>query len=113
LIWSQERFGERAAERYRNLLKQAIRDIATDPARPGSQNRSNLARGVRTYHLFFSRDRARSDLGVVGKPRHFLVYRRREDAIDVLRVLHDARDLERHLPEDYLQDPGTIDLGED
>jgi toxin ParE1/3/4 len=102
LTWSQERFGKRAAARYRDLLKQAVRDIAADPERPGSQERRDLARGVRTYHLFFSRDRARSDLGVVRKPRHFLVYRRRGAVIDVVRVLHDARDLERHLPDDSL-----------
>jgi toxin ParE1/3/4 len=102
LLWSQERFGERTAARYRDLLKQALRDIAADPERPGSRERAELARGIRTYHLFFSRDRARSDLGIVKNPRHFLVYRRRgEDVIDIVRVLHDARDLERHLPEDY------------
>ena len=101
LIWTQERFGERAAARYRDLLKQALRDIAADPARPGSKERPDLARGIRTYHLVFSRDRAAGDLGVVRKPRHFLVYRRRgEDVIDIVRVLHDARDLQRHLPEE-------------
>lgn len=93
----------RAAARYRDLLKQAIRDIAADPERAGSHDRRELARGVRTYHLSFSRDRARSDLGVVGKPRHFLVYRRRNDVVDVVRVLHDARELERHLPADHLR----------
>jgi toxin ParE1/3/4 len=110
---SQERFGERAAARYRDLLKQALRDIAADPERPGSKERPDLARGVRTYHLFFSRDRARGDLGVVKKPRHFLVYRRRGEAvIDVVRVLHDARDLERHLPEEYLRNPDLPDPDE-
>jgi toxin ParE1/3/4 len=97
-MWSQERFGERAAARYRGLLKQAIHDIAADPERPGSQARPDLARGIRTYHLYFSRGRARSSLGAVGRPRHFLVYRRREGVLDVVRVLHDARALERHLP---------------
>ena len=104
LIWSQERFGESASARYRALLKQALRYIAADPERPGSKERPDLARGIRTYHLFFSRDRARSELGMVKKPRHFLVYRRRgEDVIDVLRMPHDSRDLERHLPEEYLR----------
>lgn len=113
LMCSQERFGERAAARYRDLLKQALRDIAADPERPGSKERPDLARGVRTYHLFFSRDRARGDLGVVKKPRHFLVYRRRGEAvIDVVRVLHDARDLERHLPEEYLRNPDLPDPDE-
>jgi toxin ParE1/3/4 len=97
-MWSKERFGERAAAGYRDLLKQAIHDLAADPERPGSQARPDLARGVRTYHLYFSRGRARSGLGAVGKPRHFLVYRRREGVVDALRVLHDARALERRLP---------------
>jgi toxin ParE1/3/4 len=103
LIWSEERFGERAASRYRELLKQALRDIAADPERPGSRARPELARGVRTYHLFFSRERARGELGIVNRPRHLLVYRRRGEAVvDIVRVLHDARELDRHLPEGRL-----------
>lgn len=113
LIWSQERFGESATARYRALLKQALRDITADPDRPGSMERPDLARGIRTYHLFVSRDRARGDLGVVKKPRHFLVYRRRgEILIDVVRVLHDARDLELHLPEEYLRNQDLPDPDE-
>ncbi|MCE5311289.1 MAG: type II toxin-antitoxin system RelE/ParE family toxin [Acidobacteriales bacterium] len=105
LTWSLERFGERAAERYRCLLKQALRDIASDPQHPGSRERPELGHGIRTYHLFFSRNRVRNGSGAFRRPRHFLVYRRRgEDLIDVIRVLHDARDLERHLPEEY-RDP--------
>ena len=37
----------------------------------------------------------------VKEPRHFLLYRRRGKVIEVMRILHDARDLERHLPEEY------------
>jgi toxin ParE1/3/4 len=38
----------------------------------------------------------------VTEPRHFLLYRRREDGvIEVARILHDGRDLARHLPEGY------------
>jgi plasmid stabilization system protein ParE len=83
LMWRQERFGERAAMPYRNLLRQAIHDVAADQQRPGSQARPDLAR---------------SSLGTAGKPRHFLGYRRREGVVEVVRVLHDARALERHLP---------------
>jgi toxin ParE1/3/4 len=75
LVWSHERFGERAAARYQDLLKQALRDIAADPERPGSRERPELARGVRTFHLSLSRGRARGEFGIVRKPRHFLVYR--------------------------------------
>jgi len=100
LIWSRENFGERAAVRYRDPIKQALRDIASNPERPGSQLRPELANVIRTYHLLFSRDRARTSLGIVQEPRHFVVYRYRgERVIEILRLLHDARDLERHLPE--------------
>ena len=101
LNWSEKRFGKRARVRYAALLKQALRDIAADPDRPGSQDRPDLAQGVRVYHLFFSRNRVDSAAGTVKAPRHFLIYRKRDNtAIDILRVLHDARDLERHLPPD-------------
>jgi toxin ParE1/3/4 len=54
---------------------------------------------VRSYHLWFSRERARDAGGFVRRPRHFLVYRvRGEMTIEVIRVLHDARELERHAP---------------
>jgi len=100
LFWSNERFGGRAAIRYRELIRQALHDIADDPERPGSRPRSDLGRGVRTYHLFFSRGRVRRGAGTVKAPRHLVVHRRRgERVIDVVRVLHDARDLERHLPD--------------
>jgi toxin ParE1/3/4 len=102
LKWSVEKFGARAAVRYRALLKQALRDIAADSERPGSEKRPELAAGVRAFHLRFSRNRGRTALGIVQNPRHFVIYRCRPDqnAIDVVRVLHDARDLARHLPGD-------------
>jgi plasmid stabilization system protein ParE len=37
----------------------------------------------------------------VKDPRHFLIYRKRGDVIEVARIVHDSRDLARHLPEDY------------
>jgi toxin ParE1/3/4 len=94
---SEREFGKDAALRYEALLAQALRDIATDPERPGSRERPELAKGSRAYHLFFSRDRARTDLGVVHNPRHFLIYRRNDSktVIEILRVIHDSRDLLR------------------
>jgi toxin ParE1/3/4 len=102
--WSLKEFGEAAAPRYDALMNQALTDIADDPERPGVQQRSDLAEGVLVYHLRFSRGRAKSAPGVVRNPRHFLIYRRRHDhttVIDILRILHDSRDLARHLPEEY------------
>jgi len=98
LQWSAKKFGEHAAARYQALLKQAFRDIAADPECLGSQPRPELAKRVRAYHLRHSRDRTRSLLGIVREPRHFIIYRQRDRIIDIVRVLHDARDLARHLP---------------
>ena len=113
LKWSEEKFGSRAAQRYRALLKQALRDIAADPERPGWMERPELSTGARTYHLRFSRDRARVS-GPVRNPRHFLLYRRNDEGvIEVARVLHDARDLERHLPEDYRRNRVELERNED
>lgn len=101
LKWSQYRFGGRAAERYRRLIKQAILDIGANPERPGATRRPELRAGARTYHLRHSRKQARGG-GTVGDPRHFLLYRVRDDgAIEVARFLHDARDLKQHLPWEY------------
>ena len=67
--------------------------------RPGSQDKNDLQKGIRSYHLSFSRERARTAIGIVRNPRHFVVYRRREgkSVIDILRILHDGRGLQRHL----------------
>lgn len=100
LEWTVAKFGADAALRYEDLIVQALRDIEEDPERPGSRDRSDLQRGVRAYHLHFSRDRARSPLGIVHNPRHFVIYRARKNLIDILRILHEGRDLARHLAED-------------
>lgn len=101
---SHQEFGEAASLRYQALILQAIRDIGEEPDRPGSTERPELMiDGAKTYDLSFSRGRAGRP--GVNKPRHFLLYRRRDDVIEVARLLHDARDLERQIPEEF-QRPG-------
>ena len=100
------RFGPDARLRYEALIVQAIRDIQSEPTRHGSIERPELMKkGVRTYHIRFSRDRAKTAVGVVHDPRHFILYRHREDGnvIDIGRILHDCRDLYRHIPDDFRQ----------
>ncbi|MGO9260081.1 MAG: type II toxin-antitoxin system RelE/ParE family toxin [Bryobacteraceae bacterium] len=104
LRWSETKFGPDAALRYEALLVQVLRDIESDPARPGSTERPEIMiKGARTYHIRFSRGRAKITLGIVHDPRHFILYRLREglDVIDIGRILPDGRDLQRHLPEQY------------
>ena len=93
LAWSRERFGARAAIRYRSLIKQAIRDVATDPERAGSRKRPELGPRIWSYHLQFTNS-------AVKRPRHFLIYRRDKTRLELIRLLHDSRDLEQHLPPD-------------
>lgn len=99
LQWSLDRFGNMAEIRYDALIKQAIHDIVTDPERAGSQIRPELPiPGLRSYHLSLSRTHVSG--GRVKEPRHFIVYRKRpDDVIDIVRVLHDSRDLARHVPQ--------------
>ena len=101
LAWSEKEFGKKAALHYAALLTQALRDIGQDPERPGSTERPEMMiEGARTYHLELSRGRVEGQS--VKAPRHFLLYRRRgEGVIEVGRVIHDARDLQRQLPEEY------------
>ena len=111
LRWSETKFGHDARLRYEALIVQALRDIETDPARPGSNERPEiLIEGARTYHISLSRDRARTVVGVVHKPRHFILYRRRKDnqnVIDIGHILRDDRDLVRHLPESYRREESS------
>lgn len=100
LKWSEENFGEAAAARYRALIKQAVRDIGANPEMPGSKERSEIMiEGARTYHLSLSRSNVIGS--TVKEPRHFLLYRRRGEMIEIARILHDAHELERHLPQEY------------
>ncbi len=100
LAWTHEQFGEAARLRYESLIVAALRDVATQPARPGSVARPELGAGVRSWHLRLSRDRVGTGAGVVRRPRHFLVYRFEPALLVVGRVLHDAMEMARHLDPD-------------
>lgn len=100
LAWTHEQFGEAARLRYESLIVAALRDVATQPDRPGSIARPELGAGVRSWHLQLSRDHVAAGAEVVRRPRHFLVYRFEPALLVVGRVLHDAMELARHLEPD-------------
>jgi toxin ParE1/3/4 len=102
LLWSLAKFGVDAAARYRELMIQASRDLEADPMRPGSRPRPELDESTRTYHLALSRSSVEGKR--VKAPRHFILYRISPSRLEVARILHDSRDLVRHLPHDYLAD---------
>ncbi|MCD6675251.1 MAG: type II toxin-antitoxin system RelE/ParE family toxin [Burkholderiaceae bacterium] len=100
LAWTHEHFGAAARKRYEKLIVTALRDVATQPDRPGNVVRAELGDGVRSWHLRLSRGRARPIAGIVRRPRHFLIYRIEGDIVAVARVLHDAMEPARHLDPD-------------
>ena len=101
ISYTEQTFGDLVSRRYEALLKQAILDVAAEPHRQGSIARPELYAGAYTYHLRHSRYRAQSQAGLIRNPRHFLVYRLvHPDLIEILRLLHDAMELQRHFPGD-------------
>ncbi len=95
------RYGRSAADSYDTLLKQAIRDVREDPYRPGSKKRPEISKNIRSYHTMLSRIRAG---GTVKRPRHFILYfLPSKNEVVISRVLHDSRDIVRHVPEEYLK----------
>ncbi len=92
LRWTLTQFGERQTRVYAETLSAALKDLAAGPTIPGTRNRNEIARGILSLHV------ARKGR----KGRHFVIFRVARDqgtpTIEVLRLLHDAMDLPRHLP---------------
>ncbi|WP_072819856.1 type II toxin-antitoxin system RelE/ParE family toxin [Modicisalibacter ilicicola] len=90
--WTARHFGKAQARIYAETLTAAITALTSGPDVPGVRARDDIRKGVRVLHV------ARRGR----KGRHFLLFRVGEDAIgrriEVLRILHDAIDLPRHLP---------------
>ncbi|MBL8549775.1 MAG: type II toxin-antitoxin system RelE/ParE family toxin [Hyphomonadaceae bacterium] len=96
LTVSFRNFGLAARNRYRALLQQAYANLQNNPLRAGSVERSDLPGRVRVYHLRHARSRLAKEKRTA-RPRHFIVFTFDEDAVRIVRVLHDAMDLAGHL----------------
>lgn len=96
--WSRARFGDESRRRYVALIAAAILDVAEDPDRIGQAPRPELGDRIRSWPLRLSRHHSRG--GRVRQPRHILIYRADGDAIEIVRVLHDAMDPARHVDVD-------------
>ena len=88
LRWTAENFGSRQALFYRDTLLQTIADLAEGTDIVGSKARDEIMRGLRTLHV--ARHGRRG--------RHFLAYRVQEQTIEIVRILHGAIEIGRHLP---------------
>lgn len=58
-----------------------------------------MAEGVRIYHIASSRNNVAGDK--VHDPRHVLIYRCIGNIVEVGRIIHDSRDIARHVPKAY------------
>ena len=94
LKWTTENFGARQSRAYQNTLVQAIGELADGPDVSGSKAQDEIMSGLRTVHV--ARQGRRGS--------HFLMYRVvtettiEETTIEIVRILHDRMDLQRHLP---------------
>ena len=87
--WTTENFGQRQSRVYRDALVQAISELADGPDIAGSKARSEIISGLRTLHI--ARHGRRGS--------HFLMYRVTPGmTIEIVRILHDRMDFQRHLP---------------
>src|SRR5690349_15296831 len=83
LAWTVENFGTQQASIYRDILVQAISELANGPNVPGARARDDILPGVRALHV--ARHGRRG--------RHLLLYRViGDDIIEVGRILHDQMD---------------------
>ncbi|MBC3345542.1 type II toxin-antitoxin system RelE/ParE family toxin [Pseudomonas sp. SWRI196] len=62
---SQTQFGDQARQRYQTLILCVLQAIADTPYRIGSHDREELAPGLLSYHLIYSRQQAKQTHGTV------------------------------------------------
>jgi toxin ParE1/3/4 len=87
--WTTENFGARQSRVYRDSLVQAIGELADGPNVAASRARDDIMAGLRTLHV--ARHGRRGS--------HFLMYRAApQSTIEIVRILHDRMDLQRHVP---------------
>ena len=95
LAKSLERWGPEGRARYAALLAESLRSLAAHPTGPTTRTRDELLPGVRSFHV----RHVRGEHGV--RQRVHVIYYRTiaPDLIEVVRVLHERMDPNRHLEE--------------
>jgi toxin ParE1/3/4 len=92
IVWTLREFGDVQARIYADTLTAALVALTAGPATVGAKERSEIGKGIFTLHV--ARDGR--------KGRHFVLFRvgpgKHPRSIEVLRLLHDALDLPRHIP---------------
>jgi toxin ParE1/3/4 len=93
LRWTRDVFGGAQAATYAATVSSAVAALSGGPSIPGARPRPDVGEGLFTLHV------ARKGR----KGRHFVLFRVSPGSgrtIDVLRLLHEAMDLPRHVSPD-------------
>lgn len=91
--WTHDQLGEKQALVYEETVVAALEALSDGPTTIGVKERPEIAKGLFTLHVARGNRRG----------RHFVLFRvaerGRTRTIEVLRLLHDAMDLHRHIPD--------------
>lgn len=94
LLYTLDQFGRAQFDAYDQLIEKTLNEIAEAHDQPPAKQRPELMPNVWVRPIRKPGQHA----------RHMLIYRVTNDGtIEIGRLLHDAMDIERHLPEDYLR----------
>ncbi len=97
--YTQENYGSQGKLNYDLVIKQSLDDLRVDPYRLGSKERSEIGAGMRSYHTKHSRERSGT---TVKLPKHMVIYYLpNEDELSISRIVHESRDVQRHIPEQH------------
>jgi toxin ParE1/3/4 len=92
IVWTLREFGDLQARIYADTLSAALVALSAGPTTVGAKERSEIGKGVFTLHVARGAHNGRDFvLFRVGPGKH-------QRHIEVLRLLHDAMDLTRHVP---------------
>ena len=86
LRYTRDRWGNAQAREYRDLINDALENIAADPS--SGKKRASLP-GILSFHI-----------KQPGRDARHVVFYRVTDAgsVQVIRLLHDSMDFDQHLP---------------
>ena len=92
---TKNKFGTQQKNIYRDIIKRALDMIGLEPDRLGSWDRSNVAPGVRAFHLELASGRLGSASHCVYYDAAILPDDRR--CVNVFRILHESMEPKLHI----------------
>jgi plasmid stabilization system protein ParE len=98
LFQSASRFGEGAADRYRQLVDYALVALLANPKPLATRSLPEMSSALFLYHLRHARNLPPPGARV-RSPRHIVAYTFDADTLRVLRLLHDSMDVAAELEE--------------